>query len=550
MSKRKARDDDAAAPETPSKRTRKSTRLDRDHSPVVVIPNKAQQSTSKSTTASTGHKVQEDERSGSPTPKPNGFSTPQKLNGSGISTPSKTRNADRSAKRKSARILAEAEREDDWDGEGALAAAILEDEDEDDADADPDEEHDREEDEGEPSAATPTRGRRKRAQRTREQRSPTPEGDIEPEERYFFQNRAGPPQYSTNLFSSVKLLTHEEYFDQMRNMEDGHHLEKSYLAKLHARSFPQWKFELSQGYSICLYGYGSKRKMVTRFAEWLHTHSKRSPIIVVVNGFTPKLNIKHILNTVGSAIAGSGNNVKLTGQPQQMLDTLLNVMNDYGQTKRLVILINSIDALALRKGSVQSALSRLAAHPSVNLLATADTPTFPLMWSSTLLDQFSFVFHDCTTLARYESELSVVDEVYDLLGRKGRRLGGREGVGYVLQSLPPNARKLYQILLTEILTILEEGLDVTEHPVEGEEGTLSKPSHGSTTDVGVEYRLLYQKAAEDFVCSSDMNFRFLLKEFHDHQMITSRRDASGTELLCVPLGKEEMQAVLEDLVVA
>jgi origin recognition complex subunit 2 len=62
--------------------------------------------------------------------------------------------------------------------------------------------------------------------------------------------------------------------------------------------------------------------------------------------------------------------------------------------------------------------------------------------------------------------------------------------------------------------------------------------------------LLYQKAAEDFVCSSDMNFRFLLKEFHDHQMITSRRDASGTELLCVPLGKEEMQAVLEDLVVA
>jgi origin recognition complex subunit 2 len=45
-----------------------------------------------------------------------------------------------------------------------------------------------------------------------------------------------------------------------------------------------------------------------------------------------------------------------------------------------------------------------------------------------------------------------------------------------------------------------------------------------------------------------MNFRFLLKEFHDHQMITSSRDASGTEVLGVPLAREEMEGVLEDLV--
>jgi origin recognition complex subunit 2 len=540
MSKRKARDEEDAAPEARSKCTMKSTRLEPDHSPVVVIPNKAPRSASKPATASTSQKVQVEDRSGSPTPKANGFSTPKKLNRLGITIPSRTRNADRSAKRKSARILAEEEREDDWDGEGALAAAILEEEDEQDA---------MEEDAG-TLAGTPSKRGRKRSRRTRETRSPTPEGDIEPEERYFFQNRAGPLQCSTNLFSSVKLLTHEEYFDQMRSMEDGQHLEKSYLAKLHARSFPQWKFELSQGYNICLYGYGCKRKMVMRFAEWLHTHSKQSHTIVVANGFTPKLNIKHVLNTVGSAIAESGATVKLTGQPQQMLNTLLTHLKNYGQTKRLMVLVNSIDAPALRKGGVQSVLSRLAAHPSVDLLATADTPTFPLMWSSTLLDHFSYVFHDCTTLARYESELSVVDDVYELLGRKGRRLGGREGVGYVLKSLPPNARKLYQILLAEILTISEEDLVVTEPTVDGEEENRSKPSHASTTDVGVEYRLLYQKAAEDFVCSSDMNFRFLLKEFHDHQMITSRRDASGTELLCVPLGKEEMQAVLEDLVVA
>ena len=47
-----------------------------------------------------------------------------------------------------------------------------------------------------------------------------------------------------------------------------------------------------------------------------------------------------------------------------------------------------------------------------------------------------------------------------------------------------------------------------------------------------------------------MNFRFLLKEFHDHQMISSRRDASGAEVLGVPLSKEDMEGVLEDLVLA
>jgi origin recognition complex subunit 2 len=35
--------------------------------------------------------------------------------------------------------------------------------------------------------------------------------------------------------------------------------------------------------------------------------------------------------------------------------------------------------------------------------------------------------------------------------------------------------------------------------------------------------------------------------FHDHQIITSYKDALGTELLSVPFGQEELEAILEDL---
>lgn len=35
--------------------------------------------------------------------------------------------------------------------------------------------------------------------------------------------------------------------------------------------------------------------------------------------------------------------------------------------------------------------------------------------------------------------------------------------------------------------------------------------------------------------------------FHDHQMITSHKDILGTELLSLPFRKDELEAILEDL---
>lgn len=35
--------------------------------------------------------------------------------------------------------------------------------------------------------------------------------------------------------------------------------------------------------------------------------------------------------------------------------------------------------------------------------------------------------------------------------------------------------------------------------------------------------------------------------FHDHQIITSMKDALGTELLSLPFRKDELEAILEDL---
>lgn len=99
-------------------------------------------------------------------------------------------------------------------------------------------------------------------------------------------------------------------------------------------------------------------------------------------------------------------------------------------------------------------------------------------------------------------------------------------MGYVLRSLPENARNLYRILVAEHLAAEGEG---------DEEG-------------GVEYRVAYHKAREELVCSTEHQFRGLLKEFYDHQMVESRRDGGGTERLVVPFRREDLEGLLEELV--
>ncbi|CAG8113945.1 unnamed protein product [Penicillium salamii] len=473
------------------------------------------------------------------------FATPTKPKSATAATPSRVKNADRSARKKSARVLFEHDEDAAWDGSERLAEEILQGDEPEPEPENPDQtvaESVEPDDAAEKGEKQPKR-RAGRPKGARNKRSPTPEGELPAHERYFFQNRAGPNKTSNATLNKVPLLTHEEYFEKLEHYKDPCREEKEYLLSLHHRSFPQWAFEFDEGFSICLFGYGSKRKLVDQFAEWIYNHrlsdSANSPI-VIVNGYTPGISIRTIFATIVTAVMGESAPTKLGAQPTEVLELLQSVLQSRPEDQEPVtVLINSIDAPPLRRAANQALLARLAATPRIRVLVTADTPNFPVMWDISLRDQFNLVFHDCTTFLPFSAEADVVEEVHSLLGRKGRRVGGKDGVGFVLKSLPENARNLYRLLLTELITGLDDGHQSDdEAPVDG----------GRSEETGIEFRMLYQKATEEFVASSEMMFRTLLKEFHDHQMITSRMDASGMEILGVPLSRDEMEGVLEDLV--
>jgi len=444
------------------------------------------------------------------------------------------RNSDRSARRKSSRTLLEPTAIDglsdveDLEEDELLARKIWE------ADeAESGEEQDEAEDElGAESAAPATPSNHKRGRRYR---SPTPPQNLPPHEQYFCQSRPGNVKTSNNTLSSLSSLTHEQYHEQISAYEDPHKDSYDYLHSLHSRSFPQWRFEFSRSFNICLYGYGSKRNLVTAFAKYLYPLSPTSPPkILMVNGYTQTLTLRTLLSTLATLVfdcTPSALPSKLGSQPREMLTTILDQMRSNPPDCPYYIFVNSLDAPSLRRPPTPSLLAQLAACPHIHFLATCDTPSFPLLWSTTLRDQYSFLFHDTTTYLSYGGvEIpSVIDSVNEILGRSGRSVKGKEGVGFVLRSLPENARSLYRVLITELLTARDNG-------------------EGGKEEGGIEYKELYQKVVEEFICSNEMGFRQLLKEFYDHQMVVSRRDGAGSELLGVPWRREEMEAILEDLV--
>ncbi|KZL88050.1 origin recognition complex subunit 2 [Colletotrichum incanum] len=470
----------------------------------------------------------------SATPLANGAVTPSKLRQvntlvtpSKAITPRRRQAADRSARRKSARSLIQSvvadDSEDDDEGLAQEIYESSEDENEglDERDTAPAETT--QPSEPETPSATPSR-RRGRPRKQPPPKSPTPPRDLPPHEIYFEHNKPGRAKTSHNTLASLDFLTHDEYFDLLRAREEPHTEDLAYLQSLHEASFEQWRFELAQGFSLCLYGQGSKRDLAGKLAEHLYAVDPKAPI-VVVNGYVRTITPRDVFTTLASALSPS---LKLPAQATAMVQTLSSALA--ASPTHLTVILNSIDAVPLRKPATQQLFSQLAAHPRIRLVATADTPSFPLLWDAAQRTSFNFLFHDCTTLAPLDVELDPVDDVHELLGRKARRINGKDGVVFVLRSLPENAKKLFELLVIEVLSAMDDG----EQQLGGE-------------NPGVEYRMVYNKAVEDFICSSEMAFRTLLKEFHDHQIITSRKDALGTELLSIPFRREELEAILEDL---
>ncbi|KTW28894.1 hypothetical protein T552_01523 [Pneumocystis carinii B80] len=282
----------------------------------------------------------------------------------------------------------------------------------------------------------------------------------------------------------------------------------------HCSLFIQWMFELNEGFSLIVYGFGSKRRLLMEFIERYF----KDKYVLVMNGYKPEISMKGVYNMLVNNLWGE-QRFESNCTIYEMTERVLEWIEEETSIEYLVWVVHNIDGRGLRSKKVQACLSRVANAKKIKFIASVDHINSGLLWDESMISKFQFIWHDATTFAPYLIETSYEEGVWNnMKGTHG------EGIEYVLETLTPHAREVYRILI--------------EQQIEAKEKAKMK-------SITVDY--LYGKCAEEMVVSSKEGFRMQLREFCDHEMIKIKRDVTGTEIIWIPLEKEVLESILEDL---
>ncbi|XP_057712443.1 origin recognition complex subunit 2 [Corythoichthys intestinalis] len=304
-------------------------------------------------------------------------------------------------------------------------------------------------------------------------------------------------------------LDRERLFQLLEEKPSCYIREIQQLHNKHKMHFSKWMLQLQLGFSVLLYGLGSKIELLEEFRSSYLSQE----IHLVINGFFPSITLKSILNTlICEVLEHQGSFRTPSDQIQYISQTLKNDRHVY-------LLINNIDGPMLRGEKTQSALGQLASLPNIHLVATIDHINAPLVWDQFKQSQFNWVWWECVTFKHYTEETSYENSL--LVQQTGAL--ALSSLTHVLRSLTPNARGIFKLLVKFQL----ENKD--------------NPSY-----TGLSFQDFYQRCRESFLVNSDLTLRTQLTEFKDHKLIRTRKGADGVEYLLVAVNASTLLDYLEN----
>lgn len=232
-------------------------------------------------------------------------------------------------------------------------------------------------------------------------------------------------------------LQHEDLFRLLStmHMSEEHQYRVTEMVQCHQTNFDRWMLEMSKGYNIILYGSGSKQQLLHKFCE---THLADKPLIVV-NGFFPSITIKDILQMIKVNLLEISTNSRNDHETVDLIASTLNSIPN----GHVFLVLNNIDGVMLRKTKDQHIISRLTKIKNFHLIASIDHINALLMWDQTCMNNFNFVWYDCTTMLPYTNETAFENSVFF------QNSGDLDlaAMSNVFQSLTKNARGIYMILV-------------------------------------------------------------------------------------------------------
>ena len=307
-----------------------------------------------------------------------------------------------------------------------------------------------------------------------------------------------------------------------------HEKERQRLMNVYSRQFGQWYSELHYGFNLLMYGFGSKRRLLLRFAKSFLNDG----LVMIVDGFHPACNYRQLLDKIMHKMIpqhGNHSSKHWTDQSEYLRHCL-----DKGSTvyPRLYLVINNIDGLNFRSDNVQTLLSVLSSIPNVHLVASVDHIHADFMWDAVKIARYNWIWHAVPTFEPYAHESSYETSIMAMSGPLGLR-----GIGHVLRSLTSNARGVFRILATD------QHESSHEPTSKSKKESRSPVSHGP---VGLAHDLFLEKCRETFLVNSEMAFRSQLTEFLDHKIFVKRR-SEGTDYYSIPLDSSSLANLLETI---
>ncbi|XP_052900638.1 origin recognition complex subunit 2 [Anopheles moucheti] len=321
-----------------------------------------------------------------------------------------------------------------------------------------------------------------------------------------------------SAFSGAKSVTSDHTLDRLntpRLAQDVLHrlLQATNASSRHAsaiqdmlteyeQQFDRWLFLLDEGFSVLMYGVGSKRSLLQTF----HHKMLADRPVLVVNGFFPGLTVKDVLDAVANDLLDLQLQTSVHHEAIDEIEHELSLQPDL----HVFLLVHNLDGIAMRGDRMQTTMCRLASIPNVHLVATIDHINAPLLWDASKLSLYNFCWWDVTTMLPYSVETAFENS---LLVQSGGELA-LSSMSSVFASLTSNSRGIFMVIVKY---------------------QLANSGPANPQYAGMQFKDLYWACREAFLVSSDIALRAQLTEFTDHKLLRIKRSLDGSEYLNIPI---------------
>ena len=333
--------------------------------------------------------------------------------------------------------------------------------------------------------------------------------------------------------------------------------EAEVLLETYRGKYCEWFLLLKEGFNLILTGFGSKRLLLSQFAEeWLSDERT-----LIIPGFFPEITTRTIASSLKNLLDADGTDA------QSLRSSAANLSKD------VFLVIHSIDRLLSSNSPSLNQLVTsliLSSDGHLHLVASTDHVNAGILWDTKDKNMMNLFCFNCPTYQSFRMEREYLS-TFNCKGSKSEL--NLSSVQHVYDSLTPNAQSMFRVILEHHISNVQKPKDPSpfqkpkdlspfqkpkdpspfQKPKGSDSGSETEarkkkrdpsPVQGSDSDSETEARKkrrkrvieedteltfsrLYKMCREKYLVNSEVTLRAQLTEFQDHKILKVAKQGDG-----------------------